>query len=71
MFHTAEVTMGRETERGGTVRGFDQAVRLVKLGAPLHPILVHFTIALTGASLAFDAMGFFFGVASLAAASRR
>lgn len=36
--------------------------------APLHPIFVHFTVALTGASFAFEAMGFFSGVTSLVAA---
>jgi uncharacterized membrane protein len=35
---------------------------------PLHPILVHFTIALTSASLAFDLIARMFGVASLAEA---
>jgi uncharacterized membrane protein len=43
-------------------------VSLLKMGAPLHPIFVHFTIALTGTSLAFDMMGSFFGVASLVTA---
>lgn len=42
-----------------------RAVKLFKFGAPLHPILVHFTIALVSASLFFDALGFFFSVASL------
>src|SRR5215216_2535811 len=38
------------------------------MGAPVHPIFVHFTIALTSASLIFDALGFFSGRASLTAA---
>lgn len=38
------------------------------LAAPLHPIFTHFTIALTGSSLAFDAAGRVFDSASLAAA---
>jgi uncharacterized membrane protein len=42
-----------------------QALRLFKLGAPMHPIFVHFTIALTSASLVFDALGFLLGKASL------
>ncbi|MDQ3804628.1 MAG: DUF2231 domain-containing protein [Acidobacteriota bacterium] len=56
----------RPTERGGTVRSFARAKGLLKFGAPLHPIFVHFTIALTASSLAFDALGFFLGVGSLA-----
>jgi len=43
-------------------------VGLIKMGAPMHPIFVHFTIALTSASLIFDALGFFSGRASLTAA---
>ncbi len=58
----------RPTERGGTVRSLRQALSLVKMGAPMHPISVHYTIALTSASLIFDALGFFLGKASLAAA---
>jgi uncharacterized membrane protein len=45
-----------------------EAARLFKLGAPTHPIFVHFTIALTASSLVFDALGFFTGRASLMAA---
>ena len=45
-----------------------EAMSLVKMGAPMHPIFVHFTIALTSASLVFDALGFFLGKASLTAA---
>ena len=60
--------MSRPTERGGTVRDLGQALSLIKLGAPLHPIFVHYTIALTSASLVFDALGFFLGKASLTAA---
>ncbi|MDQ3917470.1 MAG: DUF2231 domain-containing protein [Acidobacteriota bacterium] len=38
------------------------------MGAPMHPIFVHFTIALTSASLIFDALGFLFDKTSLTAA---
>lgn len=60
--------VNRTVESGGTVTSLRQALGLIKMGAPLHPILVHFTIALTAASVAFDAISFFFGVASLAEA---
>src|ERR671928_1929119 len=60
--------MKRPTEKGGTVRSAKEAMSLFKMGAPMHPIFVHFTIALTSASLVFDALGFFFGKASLTAA---
>jgi uncharacterized membrane protein len=60
--------MNRPTEQGGPVKNLTQALRLLKLGAPMHPIFVHFTIALTSASLAFDALGFFVNKASLTAA---
>ncbi len=60
--------MGRPMERGGTVRSLGQALSLFKMGAPMHPIFVHFTIALTTSSLAFDALGFFFDKVSLTAA---
>ncbi|HWS99840.1 MAG TPA: DUF2231 domain-containing protein [Pyrinomonadaceae bacterium] len=43
-------------------------MRLFKMGAPMHPIFVHFTIALTASSLIFDALGFFTSRASLTAA---
>ncbi len=59
--------MTRTVERGGTVRSLGQALSLFKMNAPMHPIFVHFTIALTASSLAFDALGFFLGVASLTA----
>ncbi len=57
--------MKRPTERGGTVTSLRQALKLFKMGAPMHPIFVHFTIALTSASLVFDALGFFLNRASL------
>ena len=60
--------MKRPTEKGGTVRSAKEAISLFKMGAPLHPIFVHFTIALTASSLIFDALGFFTGRASLTAA---
>lgn len=56
--------MNKQTENGGTVMNLNQASRLFKLGAPLHPIMVHFTIALVSASLFFDAVGFLFEVKS-------
>jgi uncharacterized membrane protein len=59
--------MKRPTERGGPVTSLSQAVGLFKMGAPMHPIFVHFTIALTSASLIFDALGFWFEKASLSA----
>lgn len=58
----------RPTERGGTVTSLKGAAGLFRVGAPMHPIFVHFTIALTASSLAFDALGFFTGRESLAAA---
>ena len=58
----------RPTERGGTVTSLGQALSLVKMGAPTHPIFVHYTIALTSASLVFDALGFLLGKTSLTAA---
>jgi uncharacterized membrane protein len=60
--------MKRQTEKGGTVRGAKEAFGLFKMGAPMHPIFVHFTIALTASSLIFDALGFFLKRASLTAA---
>src|SRR5687767_13388202 len=57
--------MNRPTEKGGPVKNLTQALRLVKLGAPMHPIFVHFTIALTSTSLVFDALGFFLTRTSL------
>lgn len=57
--------MNRPTEQGGPVKDLRHALRLFKLGAPMHPIFVHFTIALTSASLVFDALGFFLGKTSL------
>jgi uncharacterized membrane protein len=60
--------MKRPTEKGGTVRNAKEAFGLFKMGAPMHPIFVHFTIALTASSLVFDALGFFFNRASLTAA---
>jgi uncharacterized membrane protein len=60
--------MERPKERGGTVMGVKEALGLFKMGAPTHPIFVHFTIALTASSLIFDALGLFFNKSSLAAA---
>ncbi|MGH9905976.1 MAG: DUF2231 domain-containing protein [Pyrinomonadaceae bacterium] len=60
--------MKRPIERGGPVTNLRQALSLVKMGAPMHPIFVHFTIALTSTSLIFDALGFLFNKPSLTAA---
>jgi uncharacterized membrane protein len=60
--------MKRPTESGGTVTSLRQALSLFKMGAPMHPIFVHFTIALTSASLVFDALGFFLNKTSLGTA---
>jgi uncharacterized membrane protein len=60
--------MNRPIEQGGPVKSLRQALRLFKLGAPTHPIFVHFTIALTSASLVFDALGFFLNKTSLISA---
>ena len=54
--------------RGATITQLGQAVRLARLTAPLHPILVHFTIALTVTSFAFDLFAFLAGIRSLIAA---
>lgn len=56
--------MKRRLETRGTVMSWNQAVKLFKFGAPLHPILVHFTIALVSVSLFFDAIGFLFSTPS-------
>lgn len=58
----------RPKERGGTVTSLRQALSLFKMGAPMHPIFVHFTIALTSASLIFDALGFLLNKISLTSA---
>src|ERR671910_2226832 len=60
--------MNRPTEQGGPVKSLRHALRLFKLGAPMHPIFVHFTIALTSSSLVFDALGFFLNKTSLSSA---
>jgi uncharacterized membrane protein len=60
--------MGRSVEQDVTAKQPRKVLGLVRMSAPTHPIYVHFTIALTAASAAFDALGFFFGVVSLAAA---
>ncbi len=53
--------------RGATVTQLGQAIRLAKLTAPFHPILVHFTIALTVTSFAFDLLAFLSGLRALVA----
>ena len=42
-----------------------RALGFVRVRAPLHPIFVHFTIALTGTSFLFDALDYIIGVESL------
>ncbi len=42
---------------GAAVIGARAAVRSLSFAAPLHPILVHYTIALTSASLLFEVLG--------------
>ena len=44
------------------------AFRELRITAPLHPIFVHFSIALTGTSVGFDTAGAAFGQPSLSAA---
>src|SRR5579872_2561186 len=53
--------------RGATITQLGQALRLTKLTAPLHPILVHFTIVLTVVSFVFDLLAFLFGIHALIA----
>jgi uncharacterized membrane protein len=60
--------MKRPTEQGGPIKSLSEALSLFKMGAPMHPIFVHFTIALTSASLIFDALGYFLSKTSLTAA---
>ncbi|MGA7385169.1 MAG: DUF2231 domain-containing protein [Methylocella sp.] len=53
--------------RGATVTRLGQAIRLATLTAPLHPILVHFTIALTATAFVFDLLAVLFGLEALIA----
>jgi uncharacterized membrane protein len=57
--------MNKSVGQAGTVKDSRKVMGLIRMSAPTHPIYVHFTIALTTASAAFDALGFFFGAASL------
>lgn len=50
---------------GEPIRGLRAGLRTFEMSAPLHPILVHFTIALTSASLAFDVAARIFDAPSL------
>jgi uncharacterized membrane protein len=56
----------RPVERGGPIASLGEALGHFEMGAPMHAIFVHFTIALTGASVAFDALGRLLDVESLA-----
>src|SRR5262245_30739436 len=60
--------MARRSAGGGTVITSRRALALVRMGAPFHPIFVHFTVALTVASLVFDALGYLAAARSLAEA---
>ena len=51
----------------GVVMSLGDAVRSLSFAVPKHPILVHYTIALTTASLAFDTLGRVLQESSLAA----
>lgn len=51
---------------GATVTQMGQTPRL-QMTAPLHPILVHFTVALTATAFVFDLLAFLFGVNGLMA----
>ena len=52
---------------GATVSEFAQMRGRLKLTAPIHPILVHFTIALTVSAFGFDALAFLFRFGALKA----
>lgn len=52
--------------QGGTIADWRHAVRAAGLSAPLHPIMVHFTIALFIMSLFCDGLGLLLDVSSLA-----
>ncbi len=54
-----------DQETHGPVRNMRDARRAAGLSAPLHPILVHFTIALTATALAFDAVAVGFGAGAV------
>ena len=58
----------RDDAHGTRPRGWRGLARALRPAAPLHPIFVHFTVALTAASLAFDVLGRVLGVPSLGAA---
>ena len=47
----------RSTRDPGVITGAHEALRSLSLAAPLHPIMVHFTIALTNTSLLFELLG--------------
>jgi uncharacterized membrane protein len=57
--------MKRSVEQGRTTENTRKVMGLIRMSAPTHPIYVHFTIALTTASVAFDALGLLFDSASL------
>lgn len=52
---------------GAIVTELAQTRRLVKMTAPIHPILVHFTIALTATAFGFDVLAFRFRLEALRA----
>lgn len=55
--------MPKQTQEGGPVDGWRDLGRVAAMSAPMHPILVHFTIALTAAALVFDAIWLLGGTA--------
>jgi len=57
-----------DREDRGALATVREGGRSFRLAAPLHPIFVHFSIALTSASFGFDLAGALLGRASLAAA---
>ena len=57
------------SEQGGPITSLRTARHAAGLSAPIHPILVHFTIALTSTSFVFDAVARLFGVVALADAA--
>jgi uncharacterized membrane protein len=60
--------MSRSVDRSEATENPRKVFGLIRMSAPAHPIYVHFTIALTAASAAFDALGSFFTAASLGGA---
>ncbi len=49
---------------GGSPARLRSARQLLRLAAPVHPVLVHFTIALTVSAFGFDLLAFVFGISA-------